>query len=179
MDNRFSITPWPGAAVLGGGPGDAMAYSLGADPTQCPYRGDCRILGQVHWEPYFEYANIEPNPSIYGRRSGPSEDFAETFSLSVREPERLLQEAPQRAAWISNFAVTHLHFGLIPDYPPLPHYPLLPPTPMPTSSPVAPGPTGGTPIPPGVAPPSSSTPWPVGPQPAPTPVPIPAPRLLD
>jgi hypothetical protein len=109
------MAPWPGPAVLGGGPGDAMAYSLGADPTQCPYRGDCRILGDTNWGTYLQAARAEPSPSDYARQSGPSEDFAETFRFSVLEPETLLEKAPMRSAWMGNFAVTQLNFGLIPE----------------------------------------------------------------
>jgi RHS repeat-associated protein len=168
LDNRFSNAPWPGAAVLGGGPGDAMAYSLGADPTQCLYRANCESFGGPNWETYLREAEIEINPSLYARRTGPSEDFAETFAYSVLQNEDLA-DMPQRAAWMSNFARSQLHFGLIPGYPP-PSATLTPIPVSPVAVPVR------TPLPhPLPGPASTSTPSPSGRISTPIPVQAPLP----
>ena len=111
LDNKLSNTWLPGgAAVWGGGPADEMARALGADPTQCMLRFQC-VRSGVNWEATFRTAQLEVNPSSYGYSHGPSEDFAESFMLSVTGG---LNAAPQRAEWMSNFAA--LQVAMRPEY---------------------------------------------------------------
>ena len=113
LDNRLGLDPWM-TALHGGGPADDMAYELGFDPSVCL---------QLTLYVSFSYPRLridettrsicpsytlaanrkqlrEEPPSKYAK-SGPSEDFAETFMLSVLNP---LDLGPIRTAFMINLA---------------------------------------------------------------------------
>jgi hypothetical protein len=82
LDNRLGTTFM--AALLGGGPADEMAWQLGFDAVDnCIWnRSQCSRYTNAELE-------LKENfPSSYAG-SGPSEDFAETFRLSVLSPSSL------------------------------------------------------------------------------------------
>jgi hypothetical protein len=91
--------------VFGGGPGDAMARAVGLDPTRCTIRFMC------DWETIALSAGAETNPNEYGREKGPSEDFADSFMLSVNGG---LRSAPIRDQFMRNLAA--LQVGVLPEY---------------------------------------------------------------
>ena len=129
IDNQLSPSGWPGAAVFGGGPGDQLAFSLGANPYFCGLRFRCDWLSIVTG------ANAELNPTQYGRNHGPSEDFAETFRLSVLGD---LETAPQREQFMQQFAALQVdvkpaYSGSLYQYYRIPASPAQPvPVPAPT-----------------------------------------------
>jgi RHS repeat-associated protein len=93
IDNRLGTNFM--SALLGGGKSDEFALYLGFDPFACLWnRSRCAQN---------RYGNAtlkEEHPTRYAR-SGPSEDFGETFMLSVLYPERL---GPMRTDFMSNMA---------------------------------------------------------------------------
>ena len=94
LDNRLGFEIPVGAALFGGGPADNMSRLLGADPTQCPFnRSACGGYSTL---------SEELAQGVYAR-SGPSEDFAEAFRLSVLDPANL---PPIRAEFVSNLAAS-------------------------------------------------------------------------
>ena len=82
------------ASILGGGPSDDMARELDGSPEDCFWRYNCADFWQTL---------VEEPPTEYGKR-GPSEDFADTFMLSVTSPGILRTDAPLRAEWMEDFA---------------------------------------------------------------------------
>jgi hypothetical protein len=81
LDNRLGFR-WPiGSALFGGGAADRMSRYLGADPRQCGWNrsAGCTVEG----ERGTYYTPVQAPPTDYAW-NGPSEDFAESFRLSVR-----------------------------------------------------------------------------------------------
>jgi hypothetical protein len=126
LDNALSNSIYPGgAAVFGGGPGDAMARAVGLDPTKCTIRFMC------DWESIARSANAELNPNSYGRTNGPSEDFADAFMLSVNGS---LGGAPIRDQFMRNLAALQVQVspefhGMASAYARWPIHPVPAPTP--------------------------------------------------
>jgi RHS repeat-associated protein len=87
-----------GAAIWGGGASDAMAKDLGGEPHTCQIRAYC----WGHKTPR------EGVPRGY-EETGPSEDFAQTFALSVTDPQGLRKSAPARAQWMEKFATLQVN----------------------------------------------------------------------
>jgi hypothetical protein len=81
-----------GAAIWGGGASDAMAQAVGGETTSCPIRAYCP-----------GYKTKESFYTTYSR-TGPSEDFAETFAGAVEDPQNLATQDPIRAKWMKTFA---------------------------------------------------------------------------
>jgi hypothetical protein len=88
-----------GAAIWGGGAGDAMAAAVGGNAGACTMRFSCR-----------HYRSSVEDPTDYGQR-GPSEDFAETFMYAVVNPQFLEARAPTRAHWMAEFASLQVNVG--------------------------------------------------------------------
>jgi hypothetical protein len=96
LDNRLG--PHPLASIFGGGPSDDMLRSLGVEPDQFFPR-----FSAPGYERTLTNAGCELNPIPYGRSKGPAEDFAESFSLAVLQPDKLAFFAPQRFAWFQSW----------------------------------------------------------------------------
>jgi hypothetical protein len=100
LDNSLANIQYPGgASVFGGGPGDDMARAVGLDPTECFFRFQC------DWEQIALSSGAEINPLAYGRKFGPSEDFADSFKLSVLGG---LGGAPIREKFMQDLAVSQV-----------------------------------------------------------------------
>lgn len=85
------------ASIIGGGPSDGMARSLGVDPTKCNIRFLCNGYKQMIRDanaelPFYDYAY-----------NGPSEDFATTFEKLLVSDSRILSQNPIRVAWMTNY----------------------------------------------------------------------------
>jgi len=107
LDNSLAKVHYPGgASVFGGGPGDDMARAIGLDPTECTFRFQC------DWERIAMSSGAEMNPLKYGRTHGPSEDFADSFLLSVLGG---LGRAPIREKFMRDLAVSQVQTQ--PEYP--------------------------------------------------------------
>ncbi len=101
LDNRLGFS-WPiGSALLGGGIADDMARTLGADPTNC---GSNRSICPGYQTPN-EVISKEDEFIKYGL-NGPSEDFAQSFMLSVLQGATLQSSYPLRAAFVADLAVS-------------------------------------------------------------------------
>jgi hypothetical protein len=92
IDNQFGTTFL--AALLGGGKSDEFARYLGFDPHDCIFRSKCARYGAATLKEEL------PEEFEYARR-GPSEDFADTFRLSVLSPHSL---GPMRTDFMSKMA---------------------------------------------------------------------------
>jgi hypothetical protein len=99
LDNRMGSHPL--ASIFGGGLSDEMVRWLGIEPEQFFPRFYAHC-----YEREFRFREIEMNPSLYGRTTGPSEDFAESFRLAVMDPNRLALAAPLRNEWFSKWKNT-------------------------------------------------------------------------
>jgi len=89
LDNRLGPNIPIGAALWGGGPADDMSRLMGVNPTSCLNRSNCP-----------GYNPTDNNfPSDYAGY-GPSEDFAESFRLSVLDPGALIKKSPQRETFM-------------------------------------------------------------------------------
>lgn len=91
LDNRGGTTFL--TALHGGGRADQMAYRNGFNPHQCRNRSNCGSI-------YRNAKLSEPAPTWYAA-NGPSEDFAESFRLSVLSPGSL---GPIRTAFFDRLA---------------------------------------------------------------------------
>ncbi len=101
LDNRLGFG-WPiGSALFGGGPADDMARTLGADPTGCGWnRSRCSGYRTPN-EP------IMDNDTLMAyARNGPSEDFAQSFMVSVLQGSTLQSSYPLRGTFLADLAVS-------------------------------------------------------------------------
>lgn len=85
------------ASILGGGPSDEMARSLGVNPTKCTLRFLCEGYEQMLWDAEAEF------PIYNYALNGPSEDFATTFEKIVVSDSRILSQNPIRVAWMTKY----------------------------------------------------------------------------
>jgi hypothetical protein len=101
LDNRLGFG-WPiGSALFGGGPADEMARALGGDPTSCGWnRSLCSGYGTPD-----EPIRRDDKLMAYAR-SGPSEDFAQSFMVSVLQGSTLQSNYPLRATFMADLALS-------------------------------------------------------------------------
>jgi RHS repeat-associated protein len=111
LDNRLGFG-WPiGSALFGGGPGDDMARALGANPRSCGWiRSNCAGYRTSN-EPI-----IDNDDLMAYARTGPNEDFAQSFMVSVLDGATLQSNYPLRAAFMTDLATslstTRSEYGL-------------------------------------------------------------------
>jgi len=136
LENRLGFSFPVGSSALGGGPGDDFARDLGGDPTSCPLRFLCS-------------GYVTPREKIYGSDKfinyglrGPTEDFAQSFRLSVLEHSEFVNKYPLRAGLMNNLALSLTATRA--EYSDLAQYPSLRPRPVPAppSTPIPHRPSG-------------------------------------
>lgn len=99
MDN--SLGSHPLSSIFGGGPSDDLARYIGIEPEIFFPR-----FHAANYDKVMQELNLELNPSDYGRKNGPAEDFSESFRLTVTDPEYFAAAAPIRFAWFENWKLS-------------------------------------------------------------------------
>ena len=129
LDNRLGFE-WPiGSGLFGGGPADNMAQTLGANPSACGWNHS-RCSGYDTPDEEF--------PTFYAG-NGPSEDFAESFRLSVLHGAEFQSSYPLRSRFLTELAVSLTETQ--PQYVPIPRampVPTPPRRPIPIGTPSPP-----------------------------------------